>query len=194
MRWFPKLASIVVVSAAVASAAAPAEAALTIRSPTPPEYKVEIEPHGIIQTDAFYYEGRSGFGGGARFSIPLMSPGFIKSINDSVAISFGPDLIHYDYYRTVCGADQCNGSSFWRLYFPVTMQWNFWLSDKWSVFGEPGIIFRHTFVDCGPGTDCRQRTFDPAFFVGGRFHFSERVALTMRVGFPEALSVGVSFF
>ena len=26
------------------------------------------------------------------------------------------------------------------LVFPVVMQWNFWLSQNWSVFGEPGLV------------------------------------------------------
>jgi hypothetical protein len=194
MRLVAKIASLAVVTAAVLAVSSPADAASTIRSPNPPQYKVEIEPHGIVQTDLLYDEGRSGFGVGGRFSIPLMSPGFIKTINDSIAISFGPDFVHYDSYRYVCAGDQCAGSSFWRMYFPVAMQWNFWLSDKWSVFGEPGLVIRHTFVDCGPGTDCGRRDVDFAFFAGGRFHFSENVALTIRLGFPEAASVGVSWF
>jgi hypothetical protein len=32
-----------------------------------------------------------------------------------------------------------------------------------------------------------------AFWAGARYHFSEKVALTMRVGWPS-VSVGVSFF
>ena len=32
------------------------------------------------------------------------------------------------------------------------------------------------------------------FYVGGRFHFSDSVALTMRIGHPIDFSLGVSFF
>jgi hypothetical protein len=32
------------------------------------------------------------------------------------------------------------------------------------------------------------------FYAGGRYHFSDSVGLTIRLGFPTALSVGVSFF
>jgi hypothetical protein len=199
MRSLAKLASLVAVGLAVAVPSS-AEAASTIRSPNPPQYKVEIEPHGIFAGDVLYYEGTTGFGAGVRFSIPLMSPGFIKTINDSIAISFGPDLVHFDSYRYNCGGGYCyNGTDFWRLYFPVAMQWNFWLTDKWSVFGEPGLVFRHDFVSdyCPPGVACTANgvhTIDFAFWAGARFHFSDRVALTMRVGFPEAFSIGVSFF
>jgi hypothetical protein len=37
-----------------------------------------------------------------------------------------------------------------------------------------------------------QTGIQPALYVGGRYHFSESVALTMRLGFPT-VSVGVSF-
>jgi hypothetical protein len=33
----------------------------------------------------------------------------------------------------------------------------------------------------------------PIIMAGGRYHFSENVALTMRVGYPS-FSIGVSFF
>jgi hypothetical protein len=36
------------------------------------------------------------------------------------------------------------------------------------------------------------RAFDPVFYAGGRFHFTERIALTVRAGYPD-FSVGLSF-
>jgi hypothetical protein len=70
------------------------------------------------------------------------------------------------------------------FYIPVVMQWNFWISRNWSVFGEPGAAFR--IVD--PGSN----HFDPVAYVGGRWHFADFAALTLRVGYPD-FSVGVSF-
>jgi hypothetical protein len=90
----------------------------------------------------------------------------VKSINDSVGIGVGIDVTT-DGHALV----------------PVVMQWNFWLSTHWSVFGEPGLAIGAG----GPNT-----AVWPAFFLGGRFHFTERIALTMRIGYP-AISVGVSF-
>ena len=46
--------------------------------------------------------------------------GFIDRINDSVGLGFG-----VDYTRD-------------NTWLPLVMQWNFWLSEHWSVFGEPG--------------------------------------------------------
>ena len=65
------------------------------------------------------------------------------------------------------------------------LQWNFWLSRNWSVFGEPGLAFR--IADPG---DSKLDTF--LIYGGGRFHFSEAAALTMRIGHPT-FSLGVSF-
>jgi hypothetical protein len=135
-----------------------------------------------------------------------MSPGFIKTINDSIAISFGLDIMRYEGYSyySNCGiGGPCRGydaGGFWAIYLPVAMQWNFWLSDRWSVFGEPGFAFRHAFLDssycdsriynnCGSSND-----FYFAFFVGARYALSDHLALTMRLGHPTLLSVGLSVF
>jgi hypothetical protein len=66
------------------------------------------------------------------------------------------------------------------------MQWNFWLTNHWSVFGEPGGNLRFDYEG--------KSSFhaEPAFYAGGRYAFSDSVALTLRVGYPIA-SVGVSF-
>ena len=196
--------SFVAFTGGIVVASSDARAASLIHDPHPPQYGVEIEPHLNLAFAGFIDEYRAfGWGPGVRFSIPVMSPGFIKSINDSIAISFGADLLHYDGYRYFCNGRGClsayDAPGLWAIYFPVTMQWNFWLSDKWSVFGEPGLVIRHAFVDnnyCnGDYYDCRNVTqLFPAFYGGARFHFGETTALTLRLGYPTALSVGLSFF
>ena len=71
------------------------------------------------------------------------------------------------------------------------MQWNFWLSRNWSVFGEVGPSVRFQQVDDMPNENAI--AFDPlSAFVGGRWHFAEYSSLTMRAGYPS-FSVGVSF-
>jgi hypothetical protein len=64
------------------------------------------------------------------------------------------------------------------------MQWNFWLSRRWSVFGEPGLLLRYVYDDLGVSPF--------VVYGGGRLHFSENVALTLRVGYPT-FSAGISF-
>jgi hypothetical protein len=194
------LAAGVLAAACLGTGAARAD----IRTPNPPKYPVEIEPHLLLAPDIYGYGGAS-FGLGARFSIPVMSPGFVKSINDSIAITFGPDLVNfagYTYYGN-CNRNGCvayGAGDFWALYSSVALQWNFFLSDHWSVFGEPGVGFRHAFWGtgyCPAGYACGGYGVDtlyPTFWAGARYHFSKSVALTMRLGYPVFLSIGVSFF
>jgi hypothetical protein len=132
-----------------------------------PKYVIEIEPHLSVGYVDPFPGGAAAFGFGARFSIPLMDPGFVKSINDTIAISFGADVLFYNS-DTVA--------------LPVALQWNFYLAPQWSVFGEPGLE-----IDAGDGARVH-----PALWVGGRYHFTDHVALTLRLGFPT-LSIGLSF-
>ena len=90
--------------------------------------------------------------------------------------------------------------------FPVVLQWNFYVARRWSVFGEPGLYIWHgsysapTYNCALPGqTVCTvsygsDTGIGPAFWVGGRFHFSDSASLTLRLGYPDFLTVGVSFF
>ncbi|MCL2448345.1 MAG: hypothetical protein FWD17_05310 [Polyangiaceae bacterium] len=167
-----------------------------------PHYHVEVEPHGSIS-----WGGVDGFYGGAiglsvppgiRIGIPIVENGFVPTINNSVAISFGFDALYYPDCWFAAGS-----CSAWYIELPVTMQWNFYVSQHWSVFGEPGFFIYHGFFnDCtfannapcrfGP-TGFQETGFYPAFFAGARYHFNDQVALTMRVGYPM-LTIGVSFF
>jgi hypothetical protein len=73
------------------------------------------------------------------------------------------------------------------LWSPVALQWNFFLTRKWSVFAEAGgIIHSDGFFD-------RNVWIDPTIFLGTRIHFNDSIALTIRAGSPW-LSVGVSFY
>lgn len=159
-----------------------------------PNYKVEIEPHLDFGWANLY--ASNGYGAGARFSIPILHNGFIPSINNSVAISFGIDWLRYSAcYSRAFGGLGCSASYF---LLPVAMQWNFWLSPRWSVFGEPGLYVYHgvfddfcpnNLVGCGQPT---RTSVDWAAYAGGRFHFNDTVALTLRIGYPT-FSLGVSF-
>ncbi len=83
----------------------------------------------------------------------------------------------------------------------VTLQWNFYVAQHWSVFGETGLYVYHGLFgqfSC-PFNDvaCQNAPAEwgvlPAFYAGARYHFSDKVSLTLRAGFPTA-SIGVSFF
>lgn len=124
-------------------------------------YSFEAEPHLVVDPFHHFVPGI-----GFRGTVELVDNGFIKSINNTVGLGFGADWTNDRQIR-----------------MPVVMQWNFWLSRNWSVFGEPGGELRF---------DNGRVHGDPVLFIGGRFHFSDAVTLTMRAGHPVA-SVGVSF-
>ena len=195
--------------AAMVLAGTGAQADDTIKHPGDhPKYVVEIEPHGLWGWSHYYFANSDGLGLGVRFAIPVVENGFVPSINNNVAVSFGLDWLHYSgatcyYYGPGpnVGPGPCYavGDANYLL-FPVAMQWNFFVAQRWSVFGEPGLVIYHGFFDycsnvpvgtrCGPSPT--QTGIDFAFYAGGRFHFSDHATLTMRVGYPT-FSVGVSF-
>ena len=131
-----------------------------------PHHVAELEPHLTLgvghEADPF------GIGLGFRATFTVLQNGFVPSINNSIGVGVGIDVF---------------GDRLGSGLVPVVMQWNFWLTRRWSVFGEPGIAI-------GFG---RRNQVWPHFAGGARFHFTDRIALTMRVGYP-AVTVGVSFF
>lgn len=174
-----------------------AQAQSTIKRPGDRSaYFFEAEPHlniGLFDPPGF--GAGTGWGAGFRGSIELVKNGFIPKLNNSVAIGFGLDYLHYDGWRgprcdrfetapsgvPVCVRTSNHGAGY--FFIPVVMQWNFWLHKRWSVFGEPGVAIYHQ-----DGLH-----FSPfVFYAGGRFHFTDNIALTMRIGYPT-ISLGVSF-
>lgn len=180
----------------------PAAAQSTIKQPGQrPRYYFEAEPHlnlGLLDPPGF--GDGTGWGLGARGTIDIVPDGFLPKLNDSVGLGFGLDYVRYDGWhgpRGVCeefvpgpsGTRICVSASdsighVDYFYAPLVMQWNFWLHRRWSVFGEPGLAL---YVEDG------DVDFTPfVLYGGGRFHFSDRITLTMRIGYPT-FSLGVSF-
>lgn len=188
--------AVVPLVAALAVAAIPsvAWADSTIRTPGEhTDYHVDIEPHGVFGLAYWDFGaayGTVGFGGGARFSIPLCKNCFIPKINNNVAISFGADFVFYPFGNAPV--------TFTDLYLPVAMQWNFFVHKKWSIAGEVGFtpvigVF-YDYGYCGGGPACHNWWVYPDAGFVARYHFNDRVALTMRIGFPEFFNIGVSFW
>ncbi len=175
----PSLILGVSVGAALVVLAAPARADRSIiKHPgRHPPYHFEIEPHALLgfggPLGGPFERGHAELGAGARATITIVKNGFVRSINNSVGIGFGADFyFDRDFKNDV-------------IHVPVAMQWNFWLTRRWSVFGEPGVGF-HVRPRGGRGD-----LLGPILMAGGRFHFTRRVALTMRIGYPS-VSVGLS--
>jgi hypothetical protein len=138
---------------------------------------------------------------GVRASVQVAPEGFIDGVNDSIAIGFGFDALHYggtydgafgECVRretgpagtSVCTEVVTPGAPGTYLSIPVVMQWNFWLTDKWSAFVEPGVdlYFGH-----------RSSGLAPSVAFGGRIRLNDVVSLTLRIGAPVS-SFGASFY
>ncbi|HET9955469.1 MAG TPA: hypothetical protein VFQ61_13230 [Polyangiaceae bacterium] len=177
---------------------AAADTLLIDRPGAHPRYSFEIEPHlalGLVDPPGPGHG--TGYGLGARATIPLIYNGFVATINNSIGVGFGLDFVHYGNVRGRCNRldlmgncqDSVSDVSVDALWLPVVMQWNFWLSRNWSVFGEPGIAFRYESNVAGD----KELHFEPLqLYLGGRLHFSDAMTLTMRVGYPT-FTVGLSF-
>jgi hypothetical protein len=205
LRSVARAATMLAVGACALASPRTARADDTIKHPGEhPRYPVEIEVHGLWGWTHYNYAPDDGFGLGARFSIPIVENGFVPSINNSVAIGFGLDWLHYAGAGCYYGGPHDQGACYDvgdanYLFFPVVMQWNFFVARQWSVFGEPGFVIYHGFFDyCAgapPGFNCGSPSstgIDFAFYAGARYHFNEHVALVMRIGYPT-FSFGVSF-
>lgn len=178
----------------------------TIKNPGQhPRYAVELEPHlNVGFFDPPGLDANNGFGPGLRLSFPVAPDGFLSRVNDSVAIGVGVDWVFYDAPESVrarcarfvdapndtrvCVELGDEAGHFDYFFVPVVMQWNFWLHKRASVFGEPGVALYYHELTNGEadlaGTLMLQ--------LGGRWHFTDAMALTGRVGFPIS-SIGLSF-
>ncbi len=180
-----------------------------------PRYGVELEPHLLVQWGDAPYRTGAGVGIGFRASIPVIDPGPLAKVNNTLAVSFGVDWAHFGDCRW--DSPGCYGNDFW---IPVVMQWNFYLTPWWSVFPELGFAVRHAtwgwgyyldgdpgpgpgrgrgrdFEDCGPRgvDDCRYSNsatgVAPVSWLGTRFSVSDALSVVLRVGYPS-VTAGVS--
>ena len=193
-------------AAVVAGWGTPARADKIIHRPGQgPDYSVEIEPHALF--GPFEPPGDSAgtsLGAGLRVSIPILREGFAKRLNDSVAIGFGLDWVHYDgggaavggcaefvpgpNDTSICRRVADHGGPADYYIAPIVLQYDLWLYDEFSAFAEPGLSLHYQTQEHDDG----DVGFDGVFQVGGRWHFARFAALTLRAGYPT-LSLGVSF-
>lgn len=130
--------------------------------------------------------GYASLGAGMRVDLPIVPDGFLNGADDELAISLGADVFGRSFYQ-----DYYAGGAY--LIPIVVAQWNFYVAPKWSVFPEAGIAMfvgnsrylRHG----GPGGLYAA----PAFGLGGRYHFSDRNSLLVRISTPTGLQVGATF-
>lgn len=208
-RPLPPVAAAALAVATIASASAFASAQSIIKNPGDHVNSVELEPHLILVP--WNTPGNDiGLGLGFRATVPIVNNGFISTINNSVGIGFGLDWMHYGCGNRNYNGYDCGSFNHWMI--PVVMQWNFFLTKSWSVFGEPGLAFHYlSWGGCPDYVDNRGNHYnscnydhthlDGVLFAGARWHFGQYTALTMRIGLGGLssgwdngyFSIGISF-
>lgn len=148
---------------------------------------VRIEAH----LDLAFHDS---LGLGVRFDIPVVPDGLIDGVHDELAVSPGAELFFFDYHDDYhCHRGSCHdhddGVALWPL---VAMQWNFYLNEDWSVFPELGLVLQ-LFNDFDHDHNDSHVDIDPLLAVGGRYHFNDRNALVLRIGWPSGLAIGITF-
>ncbi len=123
---------------------------------------------------------RQAYGVGGRLEFPIVPEGLLERADDDLTLSLGAEVFF---------PENRYGASVWPL---GALQWNFYLSDRWSVFPELGVVgfagddHHHDFVHTGP-------IIAPFLGFGARLHISPRAALLARVSWPAGFQLGVAF-
>ncbi len=120
-----------------------------------------------------YYGNGVAFGG--RLGVPLVHNGFVSTINNSVYLSVGADLYN---------ADHGNNTRGFAVGAPIALQWNFYFTDEWSAFMEAGVNLYFDASDRSPGYNWGIGA------IGGRYKFSDTVAVQLRLGSPYS-AIGI---
>lgn len=108
-----------------------------------------------------------GAGPGARLYFDILPRGMIAGLNDSVAVG--------------AGADWIPTSSKKHVLVPITAQWNVWLAERLALLLEPGLDVAFASVT----------TVQPTVYVGARYVLFKSVAVTGKLGIPDA-TIGAS--
>jgi hypothetical protein len=136
-----------------------------------------------------------------RATIPFLRNGPISTINNDMGIGFGLDWVtsgscNHSVYYDRYGYYDCSA---YAIYVPVVLQWNFYLTDIITVYGEPGFALRYAHISWeatapggAPVRDGSGYTDPILVFSGGaKFMFGRTVGLNVRVGYPY-FTVGAS--
>ena len=142
-------------------------------------------------------------------TIPFLRNGPVSTINNDMGIGFGLDWLTegsgcnnaYNFYGQPYNYYSCSA---YAVYIPVVLQWNFYLTDIITVYGEPGFALRYTHWSWNyngplnpicPNGACGWSGSDtsPILVVAGgaKFMFGRTIGLNVRVGYPY-FSVGAT--
>jgi hypothetical protein len=164
-RW---LALMMVFVASGARADEPASAEEGHASSIAPLLPVRIGAHADLTWD-----GELGVGG--RVDIPILSKGVLFGTRDELSVSVGMDVV----FEAFEGSDPL---TFWPT---ATVQWTLGLTPRFSFFPELGLA-----------AEIQREGMEgvlPNIGFGGRYHVWRSVAITGRLGWPMAISLGACF-
>lgn len=108
------------------------------------------------------------------YAVPLLRRGFLPRVNDAFHLEFG-SLLTWDHDGTVA------------LWPAAGVRWDFYLTRRWATFfGLKLAAEIHLNRD--------QRVHPNAIVgFGALFRLAERALLRLELGYPQGLSVGLSF-
>ncbi len=127
-----------------------------------------LEAHGALTWDGE-------FGIGARADIPILDDSATTGSRDQLCLTVGVDAVFVAFE----GSDP---RTFWPT---VGVQWTLGITDQFSFYPELGLA---ALIE----RDGWQGVL-PNIGFGGRYHFYRSIALFGRLGWPMALSLGVTF-
>lgn len=141
------------------------------------DYNVELEGHL-----AFLLRRNVAPGLGMRANWEIVDPGFIRGLNNSVAVGVGLDLGFNTWCEGVGTTQHCTDADM-DFIIPVNLQWNFWFAPEWSAYFEPGVAF---------GRRRYGAVFSPLVAAGARYEVARNFLINLRLGYP-AMTFGVSY-
>ncbi len=130
---------------------------------------VRLDGHANLTWDGY-------FGLGARVDIPVLKHGFAYSTRDELAVSLGCDVIFASF--------QSNDEPL-QIWPTAAMQWSLAVSENFTFYPEFGFVAK-----------IERNGWDgvyPNVGFGGRYALYRSVALMARVGWPMAISLGMTF-
>jgi hypothetical protein len=136
--------------------------------------------HDSLRFDAHFMVGYyAEVGLGVRLDIPVVSKGLIDGPDDDLSITLGAEVM-YIYWSGFEGIG---------VYPILGLQWNFYISESWSIFPEFGV----TLLFSSNRDQWTESFIWPHAMLGLRWHFSERNSLFVRAGWPHGVQLGVTF-
>jgi hypothetical protein len=127
-----------------------------------------VDVHGVMTWE-------SDLGAGLRLDIPLFDRERVYNARDELAISVGADISFLTF----------GGSNRLIAWPTVTAMWTLAVSERFSFYPEFGIVA------------CIQRQdwkgLYPNVGFGGRFQLYKSLSLMGRLGWPMAVSIGLTF-